>query len=210
MNTTALSWLFFTQLVYVVVAWIFYAIDRTRGKDLYRWCYNLTHEDVLSQETIRGFICGRTGKVQVRAALVLSILVTLCMAFFVQKGAVIWFFTGTLGFLTTIVGFILGPVIAKLWAKRETVYSAIDTMEAGETPEIVKEAKRSLISRFASLWPKRQRPPRADDPDVREPAVEPEVQEPVSVSGANPQSQDELSWEEKIGRFTGGGKKDGE
>lgn len=213
MNTSSLSWLFFTQLVYLVASWIFYAIDRNWGRGLYRWWYNLTHEDVLTKETIRGFVCGRTARAQVRMAFVLSIVTTLLMTIFVQKGAVIWFGTWVLGFFTTIVGFVLGPMIAKLWAKRETVYTAIDKIEAGEVPEEVEKVKKSLLARLSGWWPKRSRPPEAPaapvNPvahSVEEPETDATVVEASVSTPPKPKTDfGGMTAEEMINKFTRGG-----
>jgi hypothetical protein len=186
------------MIVYLVVAWIVYAFDRKLGKSCYRWWYDWSHEENLPQETVRGFICGRPGKTQCNMALILSILVTAGLATFSEGRSLSWFFTWIFGVIATVFGFVSGPLVMKLWGKREKVYETIDRLEAGEikTPEAMEKVEKTLRSRMSAIgdWIYRiwNGPTKPIPPVVEWPTVSPDVPAPFEAPKDEGLSLDDL------------------
>lgn len=143
----------FHGLVYVIIAWVSYAIDRKVGKALYHKWYNLSHEQPLAPDVIRGFICGRAGKAKCTMAVVISLIVTIGMsALSKETSTIAWFFTWLIGIVATVLGFITAPLAANLWGKRIKVYEAVDNIEAGDPGKKIIQKTGSVFSRVSKWW----------------------------------------------------------
>ena len=232
--STAMSSFALNMLIFLVISWVVYALDRKFGKSWYRWYYDISHEEKLPSETVRGFVCGRAGRTQCKMAVLLSIVVTIGLATFGGENSLTWFFTWLFGIFATVFGFITGPLVMNLWGKREKVYTAIDQIESGkiDPTDSVKRAGRTLKSRLAGFFGKLSRiwvrseevsshvpenVPEAPLLDYNiDPAEPVEMVAPDSISepdkkpdtevqvGVETEGEKELSPEEKIKRFTGG------
>jgi len=163
MSTTSV--LMFWFVIFFLLGGAWYIFDRSKGQKLYRWWHNLTHENELSAEEAQGFIFKRKTSPRFSVAVFLSVVQVGIIAFFTHETLLtfimIWFF----GIPALMLGFILGPIIDRLWKKKETVFAVIDSVESGETKigvePMVKAARTAVGSVFERgrevLNPQRER-----------------------------------------------------
>jgi hypothetical protein len=232
--SAALGTFLFHVLIYVVAAWVFYTIDRRVGQGLYRRWYNLSHEDKLPEDTIRGFICGRAGKTKCGWAVLGSLIVTIGMSALSKEGSTIaWFFTWLVGIVVTLIGFITAPLVANLWGRRQKLYLIVDQIEAGDPAEKIRRAGKkagSWFSKIGDLWngywtgSVANRPAPAKDPTpapVPPPPTAEVADDPDSVESLMtgisdggpetpppsppPPAEPEMAGQDKINKFTHGG-----
>lgn len=217
--SSSMSSFLFHMIVFLIVAWIIYSLDRQFGRVWYRKWYDLSREKPLPAETIRGFICGRPGKTKCYVSVLLSFFVTVFLSTFGQGSTLTWFFTWIFGIIVMLIGFVTGPLVVSIWSKREKVFGTIDKIEAREIDpfqEVRKAGQKvgswfsPLINRWDEFWygPK----PKQEPPVVSEPspaptdkcADKPSVPEQLDSPSVE-KKDEELSPQGKIDQFTKGG-----
>ncbi|MEK7585441.1 MAG: hypothetical protein AAB455_02935 [Patescibacteria group bacterium] len=152
--SSGLSTYLFYLIVFLVAAWVAYLADRRFGKNWYRSWYNLSHETKLPDHVVRGFVCGRTGRTQCTMAVLLSIVVTIVIAFFGEDGLLFRFFVGLSGVVVSLIGFLTGPFIANLWGRRDVVFTTIDRFEDGtiSPTQSARKVGRQIRTRFSGIF----------------------------------------------------------
>ena len=234
--SSSTSEFFVRMIVFMVAAWVVYAADRKFGRVWYRKWYDFSHEQPLPAETVRGFVCGRSGRSHCTKSLLLSLVVVVGMASLGQHdtSTLTWIFTWMFGVVVTLSGFITGPLVVKIWNRREKVFETVDHLQDGHINpgQSVQKVGRDLRSRLLSIpgWFRgilSSPPPKApvvvvpesssssqpvvggDPLMVSQFVVPSSIQSGdnsavVSSAGPAPAETKELTYQEKIDKFTHG------
>lgn len=175
------SWL----LVFLVVGIIWYVLDRALGVHLYRWFYNMTHRDSLPGGVVRGFIHGQKARMRFVIAVILSIVQS---GFIIASIQIANPLAELLSFFLQIPvvmgGFYLGPIIYRVWERKENLFEQMDRIESGEISigKEIKEATQKAAEAVRDVL-KKDEPPQ---PSPAQPEVSPQAEaakkEPVTQS----------------------------
>lgn len=139
-----------------------YVWDRGTGVKVYRWFYDMTHKSPLAADVQRGFIFHRTSQSRFTLAVVIAV---------VQSGFALAFEASTVAqeLLSVIIeapclmlGFAFGPVLYRLWVRRDDMFETVDQIESGELSlsEKVKEMSQKALSKVTdAVIPDEPAPP---------------------------------------------------
>ena len=119
--------------LFIVLGGFFYFLDRWFGVSIYRWFYGMTHKEPLPAEEVKGFIHNRKAKIRFANACVLAFFLSLVNYYYNEKANPLyeilsWILEAPLVF----IGFCLGPVLYRIWDKKDNLFKAVDKLENGE------------------------------------------------------------------------------
>lgn len=169
-----LSWC----LVFILAGAVLYVFDRSIGRRIYRWWYDMTHEHPLDAEHDCGFLYHRKANTRFSVAVILTL---------VQGAIAIAHHESTLPnevlsmiveVPSLMVGFYLGPWLDRFWGRRDKVFATVDQFEQGErvlSSEIHDLSVRAVSTVVESLHVGSSAEPEPKQaPVVKEAAPEPE------------------------------------
>ena len=118
----------FWSIISCVVGVGLYLMDSVYSGEFRRGWYNMTHENPLPTEEVRGFLCRRSFRTRLRAAVLIGVMGSLFIVYKTQRPMALlflWIFVIPMVFL----GFKLGPVIERLWRGRQKAMHALEKLE---------------------------------------------------------------------------------
>lgn len=180
----------FRAIVFLVAGAVAYIVDRRFGPRFYRWWYGMTHEFPLPAGVTRGVVFNQAAKVRAGVAAVLATVISLVALRFPHHNALAELVLWLAGILLVFAGFLLGPAVRRLWARKDKVFDTVDQIESGklDLEETLKAESgkvrgflRSLFGRAKAPAPKPAEPGRIEErkPPVREVPGEEEAREMV-------------------------------
>lgn len=116
-------------ILFIILGTVWYILDRRFGVHLYRWWYDLTHEEPLPEAEIRGFVYNRSTKARVSAALLVSTVQSLLVLVSSQVNLLVELIMWVFEVPVTFIGFYLGPWAYRLWRRRDDFFEAVDRVE---------------------------------------------------------------------------------
>jgi hypothetical protein len=122
-----------TVISFLLLGILLYWFDATAGRGIYRSWFALTHKDPLPEGSVRGFMVNRTVRPRITLLVILTVL---CYAvwFSLNKVTVPDILIGLLGFVCTLIGTYLAPLIIRTLPK--SVNKTLDYVEQVEKGEV--------------------------------------------------------------------------
>ena len=140
----------FRIIVFVLAGAVAYIMDRRFGPRFYRWWYGMTHEFPLPAGVVRGTVYGQPTKVRAGMATALASVISLVALRFTHANALAELLLWVAGIVLVFAGFLLGPAVRRLWARKDTVFETVDQIESGK---IDIEEKLKLESGRVARFP---------------------------------------------------------
>lgn len=139
-----------TLVVLLLVGAILYAVDRRFGVAFYRWWHNLTSANPLSEGEETGFLYRRNARARFSAATAVALLGNGVLWWFGHHGVFGVMFSTILTVVGLMAGFYLGPLLDRLWTRKDPLLDVIDKFESGERHlnEEVKSFAAKMRGRF--------------------------------------------------------------
>jgi len=107
-----------------------YIVDRLHGVRWYRRWYRLTHEEPLPQNVTVGFVYNRRSRHKVVMATVVSTAQTLVALTSVESlNLLVELILWIVEIPMVMVGFAIGPLVFRVWKRKDTMLDAIDDFE---------------------------------------------------------------------------------
>ena len=165
------SYIIFWMVVFVMLGAFWYIVDRLHGVRWYRRWYKLTHRDPLPQNVVVGFVYNRRSRHKVVMAAVVSTVQTfVALTSLESLNLLVELILWIVEIPMVMVGFAIGPLVFKVWKRKDTMLDAIDDFEQShfsgtDSSEAVKPAA-------ASEKPKAPVEPKPEAPVVEDPAVD--------------------------------------
>ena len=157
----------FRIIVFVLAGVVVYIVDRRFGPRFYRWWYGMTHEFPLPAGVVRGTVYGQPTKVRAGMATALASVIALVALRFAHANALVELLLWVAGILLVFAGFLLGPAVRRLWARKDTVFDAVDQIESGDMD--IEEKLRAESGRvrgfLRSLFGRRAKAPSPAAPE---------------------------------------------
>lgn len=144
-----LSWF----LVFVLCGAMVYVFDRTRGVRVYRWLYDMTHEQPLAADVSTGFVFHRSAQTRFTIAVIVSIFQSVAAVLERLSSVTHEILSVFVEVPCIMLGFYLGPTLWRIWSRRDEVFNTVDKIEKGEISikDEVQEASHKAVSKVKEV-----------------------------------------------------------
>ncbi|MGJ8654168.1 MAG: hypothetical protein ACSHX8_12920 [Opitutaceae bacterium] len=124
------SYIIFWMVMFIILGAFWYVLDRLHGVRWYRYWYGLTHRDPLPQNVVVGFVYNRRSRHKVVMATIVSTVQTFVALTSLESinllvELVLWIVEIPM----VMVGFAIGPLVFKVWKRKDKMLDAIDDFE---------------------------------------------------------------------------------
>lgn len=167
------SYIIFWMVMFTMLGAFWYIVDRLHGVRWYRRWYALTHREPLPQDVTVGFVYNRRSRHKVVMATVVSTVQTFVALTSVESlNLLVELILWIVEIPMVMLGFAIGPLVFKVWKRKDTMLDAIDDFEQSHFGD--KEAGQSEKPTKAKKAPVKAEPkpekPTGDDgaPDAKE------------------------------------------
>lgn len=123
-----LSWF----LVFLLCGGMLYIVDRSTGVRVRRWFYDMTHEHPRSDGQEFGFIYNRPARNRFTCAVFLSVLQSVCAVTEGVSSLTNEILSVFAEVPCLMLGFYFGPLLYRVWSRREKVFDTVDQIERGD------------------------------------------------------------------------------
>ena len=124
------SYIIFWMVMFVILGAFWYVLDRRHGVKWYRFWFRMTHKDPLPDDVVVGFIYNRRSRHKVVMATILSTLQTFIALFSVDTlNLLVELILWIVEIPMTMVGFAIGPLVFKIWRRKDEMLDAVDDLE---------------------------------------------------------------------------------
>lgn len=147
-NVNIFAWI----ILFIVFGGFFYLLDRWFGVSIYRWFYNMTHKDPMPENVVKGFLHNQKAKIRCANACVLALFLSLINYYSDEKANPLYAFLNWIMQVPLVfIGFCLGPILFKLWGKKDKLFQTVDKIESGEigVSDKIKNAAQSVAKDIA-------------------------------------------------------------
>jgi hypothetical protein len=154
------------MVMFTMLGAFWYIVDRLHGVRWYRRWYRLTHESPLPANVTVGFVYNRRSRHKVVMAAVVSTLQTFIALTSVESlNLLVELILWIVEIPMVMLGFAIGPLVFKVWKRKDTMLDAIDDFEQSHFGNEELQGSK----------PTAKKAPRADD------APKPETPAPSSA-----------------------------
>lgn len=167
------SYIIFWMVMFTMLGAFWYIVDRLHGVRWYRRWYGLTHEDPLPPNVTVGFVYNRRSRHKVVMAAIVSTVQTFIALTSVESlNLLVELILWIVEIPMVMLGFAIGPLVFKIWKRKDTMLDAIDDFEQSHfggdvAEEPARPAKKKVAKPDAA--PKPEAPASEDEkPDAKQ------------------------------------------
>lgn len=153
-NVNITAWI----IVFIVYGAFFYFLDRWVGVSIYKWYYDMTHKTPLGADIEKGFLHNQKAKVRFVNACVLALFLSILNYYCSDKLNPLYAFLSWLIQVPLVfIGLCIGPVLYRLWCKKDKLFKTVDEIENGKIDvtkkikDVAQSVKKDIFDKGSSV-----------------------------------------------------------